>query len=300
MNLLAAEAFVVVVRLGTLQQAAEHLGVSASTVSRRISALESELGVRLIERSTRSLRVTSPGRIFFERCTAALQGLADAGQLVAEGDRGMAGTVRISTAPNLGPLLLDAIAAVQGKNPEVHVVLLETERYLRPHGDDVDLFVRVGPVAEERLVARLLGRYPHVLVASRDYILRAGAPGRPEELLSHPILAFETRRRDEAVELRSRSTGELVRLDLRPALTCTSYVTITQAARRGQGIAELPAILGEPTAGLERVLPDWGFEEVPLHLLFPADRLLPRAVRAVIDAILATVPGQISSLGNPG
>jgi DNA-binding transcriptional LysR family regulator len=294
MNLLAAEAFVTVVELGTIQAAADRLGVSAATVSRRVSALEDELGVRLVERTTRSLRVTAPGRVLFDRCTLALRALSDAAQLVTASDERVAGTVRISAAPNLGPLLVDALAHVQQAHPQVQVVLIETERYQHPHGDDVDLFVRVGPVSDERMVARLLGRYPHVLVASAAYVARAGAPTHPDELAAHPLLAFGARPLPGPVELVS-AAGDTARVDLQPTLLCNSYATITDAARRGLGIAEVPAILCEP--GMVRILPDWTLGEVPLHLLYAADRLLPSAVRAVIDGILATVPGRILELG---
>src|SRR5438445_11896402 len=94
-NLLAAEAFVTVVDLGSLQKAADRLGVSASTISRRLTDLESELGVRLVERTTRSLRVTDLGRAFHDQCARGLEALAAAGELVAASETRVAGTVRL-------------------------------------------------------------------------------------------------------------------------------------------------------------------------------------------------------------
>lgn len=293
MNLLAAEAFVTVVNLGSLQKAAARLGVSAATISRRLTELETELGVRLIERTTRSLRVTDLGRAFHDRCMRGLDAIAEASDLVASNETRVAGTVRISAPPNLGPLLLGAIAQVHRAHREVHVILGETEHRMDQRNDDIDLFVRVGPVLDDRLVARPLGRYPHVLVASMDYVANAGAPDRPEDLASHDIITFDSRRRFAGVDLVPVDGGAPVHVDVRPSLSANDYVTITHAVRCGMGIAELPAILCEQRAGLVRILPRWTLGDVKLNLLFAADRLLPRTVRVVIDAIMATVPERV-------
>jgi len=293
MNLLAAEAFVAVVDLGSLRKAAERLGTSSATVSRRLSELEADLGVRLVERTTRSLRVTDLGLAFHAQCAIGLASIEEAHDLVAARQERVAGTVRISTPPTLGPLLLGALAAVRAAHPEVNVLLVETERRLDVHHDDVDLLVRVGAVSDDRLVARRLGGYPHVLVASTEYVARAGAPATPEELESHSIVSFGGRRRFSGWELVSERGGETVRVSFRPGLSTNDYATLTQAVRRGMGIGELPAILSGERASLVRVLPEWTLREVSLHLLYPADRLLSRAVRAVADAILARVPGEV-------
>jgi DNA-binding transcriptional LysR family regulator len=298
-NLLSAEAFVTVVHLGSLQKAAERLGVSSATISRRLTELEAELGVRLVERSTRSLRVTDLGRAFHDRCTRALDAIEAAHDLVAQHQARVAGTVRLSTAPNLGPLLLGAIADVKTAHPEVHVVLVETERRLDLRHDDIDLFVRVGEVCDDRLVARRLGAYPHVLVASKEYVARAGTPATPEDLESHTLVVFGGRRRFSGWELVPVRGGAPVRVNVRPGLSTNDYATLAHAVRRGMGVGELPAILSAERASLVRVLPEWTLGEVALQLLFPADRLLSRAVRAVIDGIVGRVPGELRRSAKP-
>jgi DNA-binding transcriptional LysR family regulator len=291
-NLLSAEAFVTVVNLGSLQKAADRLGVSSATISRRLSELESELGVRLVERTTRSLRVTDLGRAFHDQCARGLDALADARDLVASNETRVAGTVRISTPPNLGPLLLCAIAEVRRAHPDLHVILVETERRLDQRNDDIDLFVRGGEVSNDRLVARTLGTYPHVLVSSKEYIAKAGSPAKPADLESHKILVFGGGRRFAGWNLVPVGGGAPVHVNVRPGLSSNDYATISQAVRSGMGIAELPAILCEQRALLVRILPKWTLGDVTLNLLFASDRLLSRAVRAVIDAIMATVPKQ--------
>jgi DNA-binding transcriptional LysR family regulator len=292
-KLLSAEAFVTVANLGSLRKAAERLGVSSATISRRLSELEEELGARLIERTTRSLRVTDLGRAFHDQCARGLDAIEDAHDLVASHQERVAGTVRLSTAPNLGQLLLGVIADVQIAHPEVRALLVETERRLDLRHDDIDLFVRVGEVSDDRLVARQLGVYPHVLVASKEYIARAGTPATPEDLESHTLVVFGGRRRFSGWELVPARGGESVRVGVRPGLSTNDYATLAQAVRKGMGIGELPAILSTERASLVRILPEWTLGDVALQLLFPADRLLSRAVRAVIDGIVARVPGQL-------
>lgn len=282
-----------VVNLGSLQQAADKLAVSSATISRRLAELETELGVRLIERTTRTLRVTALGLAFHDHCTRGLHAITEGADLVASNETRVAGVVRISVAANLGPLLLDAVAHTQREHPEVRVVLVETERLLHHHLDDIELFVRVGAVSDERLVARLLGKYPHVLVASKEYLAQAGVPTAPADLSSHRVIAFDRRQRLAGLDLVPAEGGAAVHVELRPVLSSNNYETITRAVRRGMGIAELPAILYEQHAELVRVLPQWNLGEVSLHLLYASDRLLPRTVRVVIDAIMSTVPERV-------
>jgi DNA-binding transcriptional LysR family regulator len=291
--LLAAEAFVTVVNLGSLRKAADRLEISSATMSRRLTELESDLGVRLVERTTRSLRVTDLGRAFHDQCARGLDALANARDLVASNKAHVGGTVRMSAPPNLGPLLLTAIAKVSRAHPDVHVVLVETERLLDQRNDDIDLFVRGGKVSDERLVARTLATYPHVLVCSKEYVSRAGAPARPEDLESHEILVFGGRRRFAGWNLVPVRGGAPVHVDVRPGLSSNDFATIAHAVRTGMGIAELPAILYEQRPPLVRILPKWTLGDVTLNLLYASDRLLSRAVRTVIDAIMATVPAQM-------
>src|SRR5438445_6358809 len=240
-NLRSAEAFVTVVNLGSLHKAAARLGVSSATISRRLTDLESELGVRLVERTTRSLRVTDLGRAFHDQCTRGLDALADAHDLVASNNARLGGTVRISSPPNLGPLLLGAIAAVRTAHPDIQVLLVETERRLDQRTDDIDLFIRGGDVVDERLVARTLVTYPHVLVSSKEYLARAGAPRTPADLAAHKIITFGSRRRFAGWDLVPVRGGAPVHVDVRPGFSSNDYTTIARAVRAGMGIAEQPA-----------------------------------------------------------
>lgn len=299
-NLLATQAFVTVVNLGSLHRAADRLGVSSATVSRRLTELETELGARLVERSTRSLRVTDLGRAYYEQCRIGLDALADAHTFAAtNGDR-LRGTVRISCPPNLGPLLLPAIASVRAAHPGLHVLLVETERRLHQRTDDIDLFIRGtldGNIGDDRLVARPLATYAHVLVASRQYIATAGAPRAPASLEQHSIVAFGNARPLATWDLTPMRGGGSVPVEVRPVFTSNDYTTVMAAVRAGMGIAKVPPFLYTPGPDLVRVLPGWTLTKVTMSLLFAADRMLSRPVRAVLDAILSTMPRSLAGTG---
>lgn len=296
MDLLGIEAFTAVVQLGSLHAAAARLGVSSATISRRLTQLEDELGVRLLERSTRSLRVTELGRALHERCARGLEAIVEAGELVASQRARIGGVVRLSTPPDVAPLLLPAIAAVRRRHPLVRVAVVETERRLDQRRDEIDLFLRVGPVVDERLVARPLGTYPHVLVASEGYLAQRGTPRRPEDLATHDILAFGSRTIPTHADLAPTRRGKSVRVALAPVLATNDYQTILESARADMGIAEVPAFLHRPKAGLVRVLPRWTLGEVSIQLLYASDRMLSKTVRVVLDAIVGSVPARLRDL----
>lgn len=300
MNLLAIEAFTAVVQLGSLHAAAERLGVSSATISRRLTLLEEDLGVRLLERSTRSMRVTDVGRAFHERCTQGLEAIGAASELVVSQRARVGGVVRISIPPDAATLLLPAIAAVRRRHPMVRVVIVETERRLDQRRDEIDLFLRVGAVEDERLVARPLGSYPHVLVASEEYLARRGTPNRPEDLAAHDVIAFGSRTVPTQVDIVPTRRGRSVRVTLAPVLAANDYGTILAAVRADMGIAEVPAFLWSPQAGLARVLPMWTLGEVSIQLLFASDRMLSKTLRTVLDAITTSVPARLRAvLGEP-
>jgi len=145
---------------------------------------------------------------------------------------------------------------------------------------------------DDRLVARALGTFPHLLVSSKEYVARAGAPEKPADLEAHQIIVFGGRRRFSGWDLVPERGEATVNVNVKPGLSSNDYATIAHAVRSGMGIAELPAILCEQRASLVRILPKWTLGDITLNLLFASDRLLSRAVRAVIDAIMATVPEQ--------
>src|SRR6201997_3817933 len=183
--------FAKVVESESFSGAARRLKMPTSTVSRRIAELEDQLGVRLIERSTRRLRLTDAGSEVLEhaRRRVELSGAVDnaASNLVTH----VSGTLRLASPPSISnTLLAPIVGAFQEAYPEVRVHIFITDRIVDHVSEGVDLTFRVGDLEDSSLVARRILKYRHQLVASPAYIKKHKAPKCPEDLLHHNLLAF--------------------------------------------------------------------------------------------------------------
>ena len=183
--------FAEVVEANGFSAAARRLKMPTSTVSRRVAELERDLGLRLIERSTRSLRLTDVG--------AEVLGWARRGAELSEAVDGIAsshlsqvsGVLRLSAPPSVSEsLLAPLVGAFQAKYPEVRVQVFVTDRIVDQIAEGVDLAFRVGALADSSLMARRILRYRHQLVASPEYLKRCKPPRMPGDLLRHRLLSF--------------------------------------------------------------------------------------------------------------
>lgn len=286
--------FAKVAEAGSFSKAALRLGMPLSTVSRRVMDLENALGVRLLERSTRRLRLTDIG---IEILAQAQRG-AEVGDTVASivSDRraDVAGTLRLSAPPSIAEsLLAPLIGAFQADYPDVRVQVLVTDRLVDHIQEGIDLVLRVGPLPDSGLVARRLLRYRHRLLASPDYLADHGQPASPTDLLRHRLLAFSS----WTAETRWRFVGGDVDQAIRfqPYLAMNDYAGLATALLAAGGIGELPPIVSPllvANGRLVEVMPDWRFQAVDLSMVQVANRHQPRAVRvfkAFADRIAPTL-----------
>src|SRR5258706_6806218 len=178
--------FARVVEAGSFTAAARLLGMPKTTVSRRIAALEREVGVRLIQRTTRSLNMTDAGRLYYEQSSQALRTIEDANLRLAETRAEPSGTIRISAPVGFGghfltSAALDFLAAYPKTRVELHL----TDDTLNLVGNRIDLAFRTGVLVDSTLIARKLGATHRVLCASPDYLAGRGVPIAPADLASH-------------------------------------------------------------------------------------------------------------------
>lgn len=288
-----AQAFVAIVHSGSLRGAAEALGVSAPTITRRLARLEADLGVRLVERTTRSLRLTELGRSFHRRCAQGLEIVASARALVESRQQRVEGLVRMTTAPSLGPLVIEVLASVRREHPGVRLQLVHAAKRLDQRRDDFDLLLRVGAVEDQSLVGRRVASYPHVLVAGREYLEAHGPLRAVSALRRLPQVTFGESGASDRWALESGKRRFSVESE--PVLQTNDYSTVIAALEAGLGVGELPAILLDEHPTLVRVLPKWHLGMVPLTLLYPSDRLLSRAVRTVVDAMAVELPAVVAA-----
>lgn len=273
--------FAQVVRSGSFTAAARELGMQKSGVSRRVAALEERLGTRLLQRTTRSLRLTDEGRIYYEHCARALSEIEEAEAALGGLQEEPRGVLRV-TAPLSFGFLGATIGAFIERHPEVQVELVCTDRLVDLVEERFDVAIRAGRLPDTSLIARKLGGLVRHLYASPAYLKRRKAPTRPEDLEEHVCLVFGT----------GRPTWQLVsptrRFSFEPEarLIANDYDLLRDATLEGAGIALLPsAACAEAVreGWLVPLLPEWSAEEMPVQAVYPSTRHLPTRVRAFVD-----------------
>jgi len=280
--------FVEVVERGGFNRAAARLGISKSIVSRRIAALEADLGVRLMARTTRGISPTEAGIEFKRRSERILAEVAEAREAVAQQDGGMVGRLRLSVPLAFGvrhvtPLL----AEMATRHPRLEIEMSFSDRLVDLVGEHFDAAVRIGSLRDSSLVARRIAPVRSALVASPDYLDRRGRPRVPGDLLAHECLIYTgVTVPDWQLRVGKRWVG------IRPAgrLRSDNGEATVRLAMQGLGIAHAPAFLvaDELKAGqLEQVLPGIETPEFGIYVLRPPGQHVPAKVRAFIDAMVA-------------
>lgn len=279
--------FAEVVDANSFSGAARRLGVPRPTVSRRIAALEAQVGVRLLWRTTRQMRPTDVGLELYGQCQRVLASLEDAQRVVAQAASVPSGHLRIAAAPIVGSLLLgDVVHRFVEEFPAVRVEVQVLKGRVDLRAGGYDLAIRVGTVVDESLVARPVSDLEYWLCAAPAYLSTAGAPKRPRDLASHRLLVFH--RHDEVPTIALVRTGRRVELKVQPAFASNDYAALKRAAIAGHGIATLPApMCTEPfTDGrLESVLPTWALPSDPIAIVYRSGPLMSPKLAAFLERL---------------
>jgi len=284
--------FVQVVEHGGFAPAARALGEPKSKLSRRVAGLEARLGVRLLQRSTRTLSVTELGRAYYGHCKAMLVE-ADAAQELIDRQRSEpCGIVRM-TCPValLDARVGDMLADFMAQHPRVEIHLEATDRRVDVVTEGVDIAVRVRPppLADSDLVLRTLSDRGQCLVASPALLERTGAPAAPAQLARLPSLGLGRPQARHEWHLLGPD-GEDLSIEHRPRFITHSMTALRAAAVAGIGVVQLPTMMiRDPLArgALEQVLPGWAPPREIIHAVFPSRRGLLPSVRALVDYLLA-------------
>lgn len=289
MDLIQLRAFVKVVQTGSFTRAAELMDTQKAQVSRLVSQLEGELGVRLLARTTRALSLTEIGREFFERANAILLSVEDAAREVQKAQGLPRGTLRLTCGVEFGMIAVSAwIRDYLEHYPDVQVDADFTSRVVDLVHEGFDLAIRVGPLNDSNLAARKLGELRYGLFAAPDYLVRRGVPEHPAALTEHATLVFAGGSHQPVWTL--AQDGQSTRITLQPRLQANNVFAIRDAALAAQGIALLPLVVAAPvvrTGALQPVLAPWDAPAVPVHAVFASARYLTPKVRAFIDLAVA-------------
>jgi DNA-binding transcriptional LysR family regulator len=277
--------FVEVARQTSFVRAAERLHVNVSAASRAVAALEQRLGVRLFQRSTRRVALTEAGRAHFARCEALLHELDDAEASVSQLSGTIQGILRVSVPSGLGITdIVPALPEFLANHPQLNVDLHLTNRMVDLVEESFDLAIRVGGLLDSRLVVRRLGASRRLLVASREYLQRAGQPRTPQALEQHDALTLDVGVAPQRWILRRGSDEVAVTPTAR--VRSGNALALHQLALGGCGISLLPGfVVGADldAARLQRVLPRWSSPEQIIHAVYPANRFIPAKVRAFVE-----------------
>lgn len=279
------KAFVATAQTGSFTAAAGQLGVSNRLTSKYVAELETRLGVRLLQRTTRKVGLTPAGEDLLSRAPALLDDLDDLIGEVSEGSRGFAGVIRVSASVSFGEIWVAAMLERFGqRNPALSFDLRLNDRHVDLASEGIDVAFRMGRSDTQSMKARKLGGFSSHLVASPNYLARWGTPSRPAELADHACI-IDTNRRNPRRWSFGTGTDE-TSVTVQGRFQVNSARAAVELAIKGRGLAYAPRfVLREALAAglVVPVLSDYAGETGALSAVYLEGRVLPRKVRALID-----------------
>ena len=304
MDLNLVKAFVCVVEGQSFTEAGKVLGLPKSSVSRRVSELEDELGVRLLNRTTRKLTLTDAGRTYFEQAERALHGLDAAAEAASGLDREPRGTVRMIVPVEIGVMSVsDLLSDFTRRYPDIHVEVSLDSRPVNLLEEGFDIGIRTGHAPDSSVVSRKLGSIDAGLFASEDYVARRGSPRSIEELGSHDCVLLRAQQQKSLWRLEA-ADGNVCSVEVQGRVSTDEKLFVWQAVRSGLGIGLLPLhavsactehLKIEP---LVRVLPDYAVRGAELHVLTPSGPKRPHRVTLLRDYLIQSLGVRCRSHGS--
>jgi DNA-binding transcriptional LysR family regulator len=279
-----------VVEGGSFVRAAEALGLTQPAVSRAIARLEARIGVRLLNRTTRSVTLTPEGRGLYEEISPLLAGIGDAVTLVAGSSAAVRGRLRVNMDPYVGSLLLAPhLGRLLERHPELSLELITRAELGDLVAEGFHIAVRFGEQPPSSMVARKLLETRILTVAAPTYLEKHGRPITPADLVHHTCIQFQDPVARQPFEWEFRRGHRILPVKTTGRLLLTDVRTMLGACLAGAGVAQVLALgvqehLNRGT--LVELFPDWPDETFPLYALYPSRHLPPARLRAFIDFIL--------------
>ena len=281
-------AFVKVVDGRSFTAAAKQLGLTPSGVSRLVARLESRLGVRLLNRTTRNVTLTESGGVFYDRCVKILADVDDAEREMATARKAPRGRLRADAPTVLGEMILGPrLPPFLMTYPEVSLELTLRDHFIDPLAEGIDVVLRMTDVPEPGLVGRRLGGCRLIAAASPAYLERHGKPTVPGDLRRHSCLSYVVSGRP--MEWRFRGPRGPLTIGVTGRIHASSGRVLVDAAVAGLGIVYLfdPYVRQQIASGaLEPVLAEHSLDPVPIYALYPQRNLVPPKVRVFVDYVV--------------
>jgi DNA-binding transcriptional LysR family regulator len=281
--------FVRVAQFESFSRAAHALGMPISTVSRKVTALEERLGVTLLQRTTRKLSLTAPGRAYYNQCSEPLSHLFDAERVLSQTQKKPEGLLRISAPVILGQETFYAFLSSFLKTyPGIQVDLFVTNLFLDLIVENIDVAIRFGELPDSSLIARRIGKSVRYVVAAPEYLEGRLPPSRPEDLRQHQCVLLHARNNE--VEWHLVSGKKSVKLHVSGPAAARDFHAVSAFTYRGHGVGLLPSTYCDAqiaSGELVRLLPDWSSPEIFVHAVYPTRRFLPAKLQVFLEHLKA-------------
>lgn len=281
--------FVTVVDTGSITAAADKLELTVAAVSKRLKALEIDLGTRLLTRNTRQLALTEAGHYYYQHCLEILGEVSRVEQqlLVMQGQ--LSGSLRINMPMTYGKLrLMPLLIQFLQQYPDIQLTVQLDDAYVDAASGDYDVVIRIGKLEDSRLIARRLENVALYAVASPAYLRLHGTPQTPHDLEQHQCLHYTNISVREGWVFYD-ATGNLIRVQIKGRLGANNGEVLQQAAIAGMGIVLMPEfeIVGALNKGtLVKILPDYTTLPIAVYAVYPSRQFLPEKTRTLVEFLL--------------
>ena len=292
MDLSVLQIFIEVMRHGSFAAVARERNIDPSSVSRTVAALESELGIRLFQRTTRKLSPTEAGMTYFERIEPLIEEMQQAADIAKDISGNPKGTIRVTCSVSFGiKCIIPLLPEFQAKYPELTIDLLLTDSVVDLLNERIDVAIRLGQPTDSTLIMQKLMETRYSVCASPDYLQQYGQPQIPKDIESHncllfPLIGFKTR------WIFKHKTGNVQEIPVRGNTIISNAIALQQCAISGMGLTLLPHWLIDEdinTGKLVKLFPDYQVTATDFNtaawLLYPSRAYIPLKVRLFVKEL---------------
>jgi DNA-binding transcriptional LysR family regulator len=281
--------FVKVAQFESISRAARSLGMPISTVSRRLSVLESELGVSLLRRTTRQVTLTAQGRDYFSLCQEPLTLLQEAERVLTQAQNKPEGMLRISIPVILGQEpFLNFISGFLQDHPRIRIDLFITNLFLDLVAENIDVAIRFGELQDSSVIATRIGKSIRYVVAAPEYLKGRKPPAEPADLKLHDCVMLNAKNNETDWDLVNGKRN--VRIHVSGPISSRDFNSVSSFVYRGHGVGLLPSTYCDQAlanGGLIRLLPKWASPQIPVFAVYPSRKYLPLRLRVFLKALAA-------------
>jgi DNA-binding transcriptional LysR family regulator len=291
----ATQLFVRVVETSSFSKAAAEFGITQPTATKAVAATETRLGVRLLHRSTRGVKPTEIGALYYDKCKQIQRAVDEAEDLATLRQGSVGGKIRISTSVAFGRrVLVPLTLRYMLSHPEVVLDVSFDDRYVNLVEQGVDLAIRMGQMADSSLGARHLGANPWLMVAAPKYLDRHGEPKSAANVVQHACIIYSSVQGDDQWRL-SAPSGQAHSVPVKGPLRSNNLSTVLAAAMAGLGLAIMPWYVAREAllnGAVVQVLADHGLPAQDMHAVFPSPTLVPSKVTHLIQFLKQNLAGE--------